>query len=39
VIAEAMEAYPDDLMVQLSAMLCLIPLTLDNSMMQVRQQS
>eukprot|EP00955_Chlamydomonas_euryale_P065255 359188-Chlamydomonas_euryale.AAC.22 len=30
-----METYADDLPMQLAAMLCLIPLTLDNSMMQV----
>jgi hypothetical protein len=35
-ITEAMEAFPDSLMVQLAGVLSLIPMTLDNSMMQVR---
>ena len=34
-ITDAMEVYPGSLMVQLSALLCLIPLALDNSMMKV----
>ena len=34
-ITEAMESFPGNLMIQLAALLSLIPLTLDNCMMQV----
>ena len=34
-IAQAMDLHADSVMVQAAAMLCLIPLTLDNAMMQV----